>query len=84
MENLEDLDASDDEDNNFDEDESELQPGTEKVGSNLKRGRKGGLKGASSNAAKKRDLRHRKTVDYNEEKSELGKRLAVGWTDEGL
>lgn len=84
MENLEDMDASDDEDNNFDDDESELQPGAEKAGSNLKRGKKGGMKGASSNAAKKRDLRSRKTVDYNEEKSELGKRLAVGWTDEGL
>ena len=46
------MDASDDEDNNYDEDESELQPGTEKVGSNLKLGRKSGLKGASSNAAK--------------------------------
>lgn len=78
------MDAFDDEDNNYDEEESELQPGTEKTGSNLKRGRKGGLKGSSSNAAKKRDLRSRKTVDYNEERSELGKRLAVGWNDEGL
>jgi hypothetical protein len=84
MENLEDADGSDDEGNNYDEDESELQPGADKAGSNLKRGKKGGMKGASSNAAKKRDLRSRKTVDYNEERSELGKRLAVGLNDEGL
>ena len=84
IENLEDMDASDDEDNNYDEDEIELQPGAEMVGSNSKRGRKVGMKGSSSKAAKKRDLRSRKTVDYNEEKSELGKRLAVGWNDEGL
>ena len=38
-------------------------------------------KSKSNHNAKKRDLRNRKSIDYNEEKGELGKRPALSDVD---
>lgn len=65
-------DNEDDYDDEQDDDSGELL-----ADQTSKQIKKAAGKSSSNQNAKKRDLRNRKTVDYNEEKCELGKRAAV-------
>jgi hypothetical protein len=74
-----------DDDDFYEDDVSERNGASDKAGGSASKiARKSG--GKSSSANRKRDLRTRKNVDYNEEKTiELGKRIASGiLADEGL
>jgi len=74
--------GDDNDDMDFDDDSEIL--GSERAGSNQKQVKKGERKDLSASNGRKKDLRIRKNIDYNEERIELGKRPASGWVDEGL